>query len=210
MTEPTSDLRPDRYVEPVSLEQRRRYAHTLIERRLIDEGLPHEEAHRLTLIQQEIPLDDYAPVRLHERAQIVREWFCFTDRQRVFAGVRQPLPPPPFPPPVLPPPPVFCLRCARPLRPATSHGWPIWVCDAGAMDYSIFATVELTRSLRQARPLAPPLVRPLGPAAWHCPRCGIGLVPRPLERDPRWCERCGFELPTALKENLIERNWHEP
>ncbi|MCS6800465.1 MAG: hypothetical protein NZ773_00765 [Dehalococcoidia bacterium] len=209
-SEPDPSLRPDRYVEPVSAEQRRWYAHTLIERRLIDAGVPHEEAHRQTLLRQGVPLDDYAPVRLRERAWIAREWFRFTERQRLFAGVRPPLPSPPFPTPPAATSPVFCLRCGQPLRGAESAGRPIWVCDAGRMEYSIFATAELNRLLARTRPLAAPLVRPRGTAAWYCPRCGIPLLPPPLAREPCWCERCGFELTTILKEDLIELNWHEP
>ena len=36
-------------MDELSAEQRRLYAHTLIERRLMDSGLPHEDAHRRAL-----------------------------------------------------------------------------------------------------------------------------------------------------------------
>lgn len=175
----------------------------------MDDGLPQDEAHRRTLLRQGIDLDDYAPVRMHERSWIAREWFRFTERQRLFAGVREPTSPPPFPVPSLASPPVFCLRCGQPMRSRISRGAPIWVCDAGAMEYSIFATAELNRLIGQVRKLDPPIVRPAGTLGWYCPRCGIALTAPPLARDPRWCERCGFELTPALVENLVELNWHE-
>ena len=206
----SAEPRPTRWLEEPhgSAERRRWYAHTLIEQRLIAEGLPHEEAHCRTLLRQGIHLDDYAPVRLHERTWIAREWYRFTQRQRMFAGVREPLPPPPFPSPRVAPP-VFCLRCGRPLRAAESHGRPVWVCDAGAMEYSIFATAEVNRLIGRGRRLGPPSVRSMGALGWYCPSCGILLTAPPLARDPRCCERCGFELSAALKENLVELNWHE-
>jgi hypothetical protein len=197
-------------VEQLTPEQRNFYAHTLIEVRLRESGLSLEEAHRQALERQGIPRDEYAAVRLCERERVRREWFRFTSRQRLFAGVREGLRPPPFETPPAAAEPVFCLRCGRPLRAEVSGGYPIWRCEAGGMEYSVALSAALNRALRQQRRLPPALLRTPGPLGWYCPNCGLALVPPLLGTDPLGCERCGFELPHLLREEVVELSWHDP